>query len=235
MGASTSPPRKVGRVEEVPPRPSGAWALQDGASGAGAGPVDEPGPSARSARPAPAVPRLVLAGVGLAVYVASIAGANWMIDHVGHAVPHAAHELPVWPGIEAPSGVYLAGLTFVARDIVQRLAGLRVGVAAIVLGAVISWWVSSATLALASGATFLLSESCDFAVYTPLQARNFPFAVLGSGLVSDAVDSTVFLTLAGLPLSVLLPGQLVGKAWLVVAGGGVAALLRRYGPFKIPA
>jgi len=158
-----------------------------------------------------------------------------MIDHVGHLVPHAAHELPVGFGLEAPSGVYLAGLTFVARDIVQRLAGLRVGVGAIVAGAVISWWVSTPTLALASGATFLLSESCDFAVYTPLQVRNFPFAVLGSGLLSDAVDSTVFLTLAGLPLSALLAGQLVGKAWLVLVGGALAGLLRRYGPFRNPA
>ncbi|HUB71951.1 MAG TPA: hypothetical protein VL984_16130 [Acidimicrobiales bacterium] len=179
-------------------------------------------------------PRWGLAVLALAVYVGSIAGANWMISHVGHAVP-GAHELPVGFGLEAPSGVYLAGLTFVARDVVQRLAGLRIGVGAIVIGAAISWWVSSATLALASGATFLLSESCDFAVYTPLQARNFPFAVLGSGLVSDAVDSTVFLTLAGLPLSALLPGQLVGKAWLVLAGGAAAAVLRRYGPFKNPA
>ena len=57
-------------------------------------------------------------------------------------------------------------------------------------------------------------------------------AVVGSGLVSDAVDSTVFLLLAGIPLSVALPGQLVGKAWVVLAGGLLAALLRRTGPFR---
>lgn len=180
--------------------------------------------------------RRPLAALALVVYIGCIAGANWMISHVGRDVPQAHdHVLPVFFGLQAPSGVYLAGLTFVARDILQRLAGLRAGIAAIVVGAAISWWVSNAALALASGATFLLSESCDFAVYTPLQARNFPFAVLGSGLVSDAVDSTVFLALAGIPLSVALPGQLVGKAWLVLAGGLAAALLRRYGPFKVPA
>ena len=175
--------------------------------------------------------RLVLAAIGFAVYVGSIAGANWMIAHVGHQV-QGAHELPVGFGLEAPSGVYLAALTFVARDIVQRLAGLRAGLVAIALGAAISWGVASAALAVASGATFLLSESCDFAVYTPLQARNFPMAVVGSGLVSDAVDSTVFLLLAGIPLSVALPGQLVGKAWVVLAGGLLAALLRRTGALQ---
>lgn len=168
-----------------------------------------------------------------AIYVASIAGANWMIAHVGRPVT-GAHVLPVGFGLEAPSGVYLAGLTFVARDIVQRLAGTKAGVAAIILGALVSWGVSTASLALASGGTFLLSESCDFAVYTPLQRKHFPLAVLGSGLVSDVVDSVVFLTLAGIPLSVALPGQLVGKAWLVLAGAAVAALLRRSGPFRAP-
>ena len=165
--------------------------------------------------------RSVLAALGFAIYVGSIAGANWMISHVGRPV-QGAHVLPVGFGLEAPSGVYLAGLTFVARDIVQRLAGLRVGVVAIAIGAALSWWLSSPAIAVASGVTFLLSESCDFLVYTPLQARHFPFAVVGSGLVADVVDSVVFLTLAGIPLAVALPGQLVGKAWVVLLGGVAA-------------
>ena len=178
---------------------------------------------------------MALGALGFAIYVGSIAGANWMISHVGRPV-EGAHVLPVGFGLEAPSGVYLAGLTFVARDIVQRLVGLRVGVLAIVIGATLSWWFSSPAIAVASGVTFLLSESCDFLVYTPLQARHFPFAVVGSGLVADVVDSVVFLTLAGIPLAVALPGQLVGKEWVVLIGGVVAGFLRRYyGPFKNPA
>ena len=150
--------------------------------------------------------RSVLAALGFAIYVGSIAGANWMISHVG-ARYREPMSCPVGFGLEAPSGVYLAGLTFVARDIVQRLAGLRVGVVAIVIGAALSWWLSSPAIAVASGVTFLLSESCDFLVYTPLQARHFPFAVVGSGLVADVVDSVVFLTLAGIPLAVALPAS----------------------------
>lgn len=165
------------------------------------------------------------------VYVAAIVGANWMISHVGTPV-QGAHELPVGFGLRAPSGVYLAAVTFVARDVVQRFSGARLGLAAIVIGAVVSWWVSSAALALASGATFLCSETCDFLVYTPLQARNFPAAVAASGLVGDLVDSTIFLILAGIPLSVAWPGQVVGKAWVVLVGGVLAALVRRWGPFR---
>lgn len=214
----TTPSPRGPTIPEPPAAPTPAVAVPAAGAGARRLALEDAG-------------RLALPALAFAIYVASIAGSNWMISHVGRSVP-GAHELPVGFGLEAPSGVYLAGLTFVARDIVQRLAGTRAGLAAIVLGALVSWRVSSASLALASGGTFLLSESCDFAVYTPLQQRHFPLAVLGSGLVSDAVDSTVFLTLAGIPLPLALPGQLVGKAWLVLAGGLVAGLLRRAGPFK---
>ena len=168
-----------------------------------------------------------------AVYVAAIVGANWMISHVGRAVPHA-HVLPVGFGLSAPSGVYLAAFAFVARDVLQRVSGTRVGVAAIVAGAVISAFVASSRLAFASGFTFLVSETCDFAVFTPLQAGSFPLAVVASGLVGDVIDSVLFLTLAGIPLGAALPGQLLGKAWVMLAGGVMAAGLRRTGPFADP-
>jgi uncharacterized PurR-regulated membrane protein YhhQ (DUF165 family) len=178
--------------------------------------------------------QVVVAAALFALYVASIAGANWMIAHVGRPLgPN--HVLPVGFGLVAPSGVYLAAVTFVARDLVQRTAGLRVGVAAIVTGALVSWGVSSAGLALASGVTFLISESCDFLVYTPLQGRHFPAAVLLSGVVGDLIDSTLFLTLAGIPLAVAWPGQVLGKGWVILAGGLVAGGLRRLGPFARPA
>ena len=177
----------------------------------------------------------MVVAVGLfVVYVASIAGANWMIGHVGRQVgPN--HVLPVGFGLVAPSGVYLAALTFVARDLVQRTAGVRVGLLAVVVGALVSWAVSSAALALASGVTFLVSETCDFLVYTPLQVRHFPAAVFVSGAVGDLIDSTLFLTLAGIPLSVAWPGQVVGKGWIILAGGVLAGGLRRLGPFARPA
>ena len=218
-------PERSGLRRPMPGRPRrpGRAGQVDQADQAGqAGQADQAGPDRH---------RAALATGMFVLYVASIAGANWMISHVGRPVS-GAHVLPVWPGLYAPSGVYLAASTFVARDLLQRLAGIRAGLAAIVLGAAVSWAVSSSTLALASGATFALSESCDFLVYTPLQARHFPFAVAGSGLVSDLVDSTVFLTLAGIPLAAALPGQLVGKAWVVIGGGVVAGALRRVGPFR---
>ncbi|MDA8373183.1 MAG: VUT family protein [Actinomycetota bacterium] len=175
----------------------------------------------------------IAAAVSFATYVAVIVGANWMIGHVGTPIP-GAHVLPVGFGLQAPSGVYLAALAFVARDMLQRVGGAKAGVAAILVGAGISAFVASAHLAFASGATFLLSETCDFLIYTPLQKRNFPLAVLASGVVGDVVDSTVFLTLAGIPLALALPGQLLGKLWVMLLGGLLAAWMRRYPLFATP-
>ena len=176
----------------------------------------------------------IAAAVSFAAYVAVIVGANWMIGHVGTPIP-GAHVLPVGFGLQAPSGVYLAALAFVARDVLQRVGGAKAGVAAILVGAGLSAFVASAHLAFASGATFLLSETCDFLIYTPLQKRSFPLAVLASGVVGDLVDSTVFLTLAGIPLAVALPGQLLGKLWVMLLGGLLAAWIRRYPLFATPA
>ena len=175
----------------------------------------------------------VAAAVSFGAYVAVIVGANWMIGHVGTPIP-GAHVLPVGFGLQAPSGVYLAALAFVARDVLQRVGGAKAGVAAILVGAGISAFVASAHLAFASGATFLLSETCDFLIYTPLQRRSFPLAVLASGVVGDLVDSTVFLTLAGIPLALALPGQLLGKLWVMLLGGLLAAWMRRYPLFATP-
>jgi uncharacterized PurR-regulated membrane protein YhhQ (DUF165 family) len=160
------------------------------------------------------------------VYVGVIVAANWMIAHIGRPIP-GAHVLPVGFGLEAPSGVYCAGFAFIARDFVQRLLGTKWGLIAIVLGALLSAATSSATIAFASGVTFLISESTDFAIFTPLQRWNFPVAVVVGGLIGDVVDSIVFLTLAHIPLAVALSGQIVGKGWMTLAGGAVAYLLRQ--------
>ena len=166
------------------------------------------------------------AAIAFLLYVGVIVGANWMIAHVGKVIP-GAHVLPVGFGLYAPSGVYLAAFAFVARDILQRLTNIKVGLVAIVIGAIVSAFVSTPSLAFASGVTFMISESLDFLIYTPLQTRNFPLAVVVSGLASDIVDSVVFLTLAHIPLALALKGQLVGKMWVILLGGVLAGLMRK--------
>ncbi|MDA8026111.1 MAG: VUT family protein [Actinomycetota bacterium] len=168
----------------------------------------------------------LVAAVAFVMYVGSIVGANYMIGHIGKVIP-GAHVLPVGFGLYAPSGVYLASLALVSRDLLQRSAGTLPGVVAILLGAFISYFISSPKLAFASGFTFLISETVDFAIFTPLAKRNFAAAVLVSGLFGEFVDSVLFLTLAQIPLAIALKGQLVGKMWVILLGSLISFILRR--------
>lgn len=162
----------------------------------------------------------------LLVYCASIVAANWLVRNVGQVVlPDGNHLVPVGFGLLAPSGAFAAGVTFVARDVVQRAAGRRWALAAVAVGTVVSVLVSP-RLAVASGSAFLFSELVDFAVYTPLQERRFVIAVVLSGIAGSVVDSVLFLGLAGIPLAVALPGMLLAKVWVQLLAAPVAGWLR---------
>lgn len=153
----------------------------------------------------------------LAGFTACIPAANWLIGNAGTVcVEGGPCLIPVAPGILAPSGVLMIGIALVLRDLVQRRLGRRVAVAAILAGALLSALLAPRALVVASGSAFLLSEFADFAVYTPLQAKRLVLAVLLSGLVGLVVDSVVFLYLAFGSLE-FLAGQVIGKAWMVIA------------------
>ena len=152
----------------------------------------------------------------LALFVASIPVANWLIQHVGTVcVPNGPCLIPVAPGLTAPSGVLMIGAALVLRDLVQRRLGLNWAMAAIVIGAALSAIIAPPTLVLASAAAFLLSEIADLAVYTPLQKRGLVLAVFASSVAGLVIDSIVFLYLAFGSLD-HLEGQVVGKAWMVL-------------------
>jgi len=165
---------------------------------------------------------LYLLGFGL-----SIPAANWMIGNVGTVcVPEGPCLIPVAPGVMAPSGVVMIGLALVLRDLVQRRLGLRWVTGAIVVGALLSGLVAPPALVVASAVAFLLSETADLMVYTPLQRRRLVLAVLASSAVGLVVDSFVFLYLAFGSLEFLL-GQVLGKGWMVLAALPFIAWLRR--------
>ena len=160
-----------------------------------------------------------------AAYLGSIIAANWAIAHVGTQYdPHGPHVLPVGFGLEAPSGVYVVGLTLVLRDLVQRQIGKPATFGIIVAGAALSA-VFSPALALASGLAFLVSESVDFALFSLTERFGLLRAVAASNAVSLVVDSVVFLFIAFGSLA-FVEGQIVGKVWATLAGLVVLAALR---------
>src|SRR6185312_6500979 len=149
--------------------------------------------------------------------IACIPIANWMIGHVGTTcIASGPCLVPVAPGMMAPSGVLMVGLALVLRDLVQRRLGRSWSLGAIAVGAVLSGAVAPPSLVMASAVAFFFSELADFLVYTPLQRRRFVTAVIASSLAGLVVDSFIFLWLAFSSLEFLW-GQVVGKAWMVLA------------------
>lgn len=152
----------------------------------------------------------------LLAYIATIFGANWAISTFGF--------IPVGFGLMAPAGVLFAGAALAFRDLVQDSLGKGWTIAAIVIGAALSYFVSPA-FALASGAAFLLSEAADLWVYTPLRKRNWYGAVAASNAVGLVVDSALFLLIAFGSLE-FIAGQIVGKTEVTLAFLALAYLWR---------
>jgi uncharacterized PurR-regulated membrane protein YhhQ (DUF165 family) len=164
--------------------------------------------------------------VFFAGFVACVPAANWLIGNVGTVcVPNGPCLIPVAPNIDAPSGVLMVGLALVLRDLVQRRLGLIWAISAITIGTVLSATFAPAPLVIASATAFLLSEFADLAVYTPLQKRGMLRAVFLSSVVGLVVDSVIFLWLAFGSLA-FLPGQIIGKAWMVLLALPVVNWLR---------
>ncbi|MEU4229443.1 VUT family protein [Nonomuraea sp. NPDC026600] len=143
-----------------------------------------------------------------AAYVAALVSANLLTDRFG--------MVAVGFGFMATAGTYMAGLTLLLRDVLQDAVDRRAAVCAVLVGAGLSALLASWSLALASMVAFAVSELADMGVYTLLRRRGWTRAVIVSGLVGVAIDSVLFLYLAGFPVGPSLPGQLIGKAWLTV-------------------
>jgi queuosine precursor transporter len=159
-----------------------------------------------------------LGATALVLYVGTIWLANFLVEHVGF--------VSVGFGLQAPAGVYCAGAALVLRNVVQRLMGRPVSVIAIVVGAALSYWISP-SLAAASAAAFLFSETADFLVYTPLIRRGWTIASTCGAVVGAAIDSLIFLQLAFHDLS-FWKGQFVGKLEMALVAIVVWSLVERW-------
>jgi uncharacterized PurR-regulated membrane protein YhhQ (DUF165 family) len=164
-------------------------------------------------------PRRILTVLAAAAFACCVIAANWLISTFG--------LVPVGFGQMVPAGTFAAGLALLARDAVQETAGRWAVIGCIAVGALVSAGLAGATLALASGVAFAVSELADMAVYTPLRNRGRAgLAMLASNTVGALVDSVLFLWLAGFPLSGV-PAQAVVKVAVTLPFIGVALLIRK--------
>ncbi len=122
------------------------------------------------------------------LYVATIVLINWAFGVV---------PLLSLPGGQQWSPVALVvGFVFVIRDYAQREIGHWVLVA-MGVGAVLSFFMASPAVAMASLSAFLVGEFMDWGVYT-FTGRPFSQRVLLSSAISTPVDSAVFLYMVGI-------------------------------------
>lgn len=150
----------------------------------------------------------------LFLYASCVPLANFMIENVGSCRDNIC-TIPVFPGVSAPSGVIMIGAALVLRDMIQRRYGPLRGYLCILVGAAMSSLFASPSLAVAATLSFLLAETADFAVYTPLARRRFLLAVLLSGIAGSVVDTVIFLYVAFGSLDYFV-GQTIGKVYATV-------------------
>jgi uncharacterized PurR-regulated membrane protein YhhQ (DUF165 family) len=162
-------------------------------------------------------------GLAVAVYVAAVVLANVVTERLG--------LVSVGFGLLVTAGTYAAGFALLARDFVHRFGGRRWALGAIALGGAISWALSSPALAVASTVAFVSAELVDMGVYEPIRrAKGFIQGALVSNIVSAPIDTVVFLSLAGFPLTVeTVVGQFVGKVlWATALPLALYWLWRRF-------
>lgn len=169
----------------------------------------------------------MLLSVLILAFAATIPAANWLIGNFGtECIPNGPCLVPVGFGLHAPSGVMMIGIALLLRDAVHEAGGVKAALAAIAIGAVLSWFVAPPALVVASVAAFTLAELADLSVYAPLRERRLWLAVAFSGLVGAAIDSAVFLWLAFGSID-FIAGNVIGKVWMSLLAGAVLLSMRQ--------
>lgn len=160
----------------------------------------------------------------MGLYLLCIPLANFLIGNVGtECVPDGPCLLPVGFGMYAPSGVFIVGVSLVLRDMVQERVGVITSLYLVLAGTIISFYIASPYVALASALAFAFSELADTAVFTPVRRKfGVAWGVAASGAIGAVLDSALFLYVAFGSLN-YIDGQIVGKLW-----AGLAAAIVLY-------
>lgn len=154
----------------------------------------------------------------VALYLATIPTANWMISNVGtQFFPGGPHTIPVGFGYSAPSGVLMIGIAMFLRDIVQNTYGKTTTLQAMGVGVILSYFINPA-VATASAVAFALGELADFLVYSKVKEKTLTGAVVSSGFIGGVIDSFVFLQIA-FGSTQYWQGQVIGKTQMALVGG----------------
>lgn len=110
-------------------------------------------------------------------------------------------------------------IAFLVADVLNRRFGpgaaRRVAYFGFVAALLISAWLASPRIALASGSAFLTAQLCDIYVFDKLRHRRWWQAPFVGGVAGATIDTFIFFSIAfvgtGMPWPTLLVGDLIVK------------------------
>jgi uncharacterized PurR-regulated membrane protein YhhQ (DUF165 family) len=167
---------------------------------------------------------LTVAYVGLAVL------ANWLASAYLVTVPFTTYIVP--------AGVFCIGAVLVIRDWMQQLKGLWWTMPFVPVAGAISYvvaklagWTALEKIAVASVVAFVVSETVEAAVFTPLRKKHLTLGVGLSATIGNALDTFLFLWIA-FGSQAFFAGTFVGKFLMIAVGTAVTATRRVWLPVR---
>mgnify|MGYP001297721790 FL=1 len=116
------------------------------------------------------------------------------------AVSYPINDWLTWGALTYP-------IAFLVTDMTNRLFGVArartVVYAGFLIGVILSLWAADMRIALASGSAFLIAQLLDITIFDKLRQKTWGKAPLISTIISSAVDTLLFFSIAfvatGLP------------------------------------
>ena len=138
------------------------------------------------------------------------------------AVSYPINDWLTWGALTYP-------IAFLVTDITNRLFGTSrartVVYAGFFIGVILSLWMADMRIAIASGAAFLIAQLLDILIFDKLRRKTWWKAPLISSLISSAIDTTLFFSIAFIA---------TGLPWVTWAIGDYGAKLAMAAILLIP-
>ena len=112
-----------------------------------------------------------------------------------------------------------AGIVYLVRDFAQRELGHRIFVA-MVIGSLLSYFLATPAVALASVSAFIAGELIDWSIFT-LSKKPLSQRLIWSACISAPIDSLIFISLLGYlsiaSFTLMTAGKIIGVCiiWLI--------------------
>ena len=129
-----------------------------------------------------------------------------------YAVQFPINEWLTWGALTYP-------VTFLVTDLTTRCYGTaatrRVVYVGFALAVILSIWLATPRIALASGSAFLIAQLSDVYIFDRLRNRSWWQAPLGSSVIASMIDTCLFFSVAfygtGVPWPTLALGDMIAK------------------------